>query len=109
MSDDHGLRGAFASLRREEQARGPTLQRILARRAPARRVVLVPMFAAAAVLAIVALVLPQLRHEPRPAISLAEWTEPTAFLLNTPGRELLSGVPEFGRVAPVTNERSTSP
>jgi hypothetical protein len=109
--NDRRLREAFASLRREEQAHAPPLERVLARRPSSRRVVAAPAYALAAAVAVVAVVAALALRPPRPepAMSLAEWTEPTAFLLRTPGSDLLTTVPQFARPSPMNPPRSPSP
>jgi len=111
--DDRDLRERFASLRREEEPRATPLDRLLqsaaAGRVRRRREILAPVFVAATVLAALALVIGQALYldgptAPRePPVSLAAWTEPTAFLLRTPGHDLLSTVPAFMRDMPAVN------
>ncbi len=109
--DDRRLREGFASLRREEQASASPLDRVLARRPRTRRIAAAPALAVAAAVAAVAVVIGQALEwrRPNPGMSLAEWTEPTAFLLRTPGRDLLTAVPEFTRTPPINPQRSPSP
>lgn len=109
--DDRRLREGFASLRREEQARASPLDRVLARRPRARRIVAAPALAVAVAVAAVAVIIGQAleSRRPDPGMSLAEWTEPTAFLLRTPGGDLLTTVPEFARTPPMNPQRSPSP
>jgi hypothetical protein len=109
MSDDPDLRQRFASLRREEGARTPRFERVL-RRVPPRpsSVWFGPHEAAAACLVIAAgwFLYAHVRA-PRPpeaaVASLADWRSPLDFLLNTPGAEMLSTVPEIGDPSPDTS------
>ena len=102
--DDRDLREAFARQRLEEAARAGEFHRFIAN-AKARPVVhRWPVLASAlAFLAAVALAAmlgrpPDSRQRPE-LVMLAEWIEPTAFLLRTPARELLTTLPEFARPA----------
>jgi hypothetical protein len=121
--DEADLRAAFASMRHEDAARAPTFEAVVtaASRGAAkrRRPWLVPALtgtvaAAALVVAITAVVR---RPEPRvpAARSIDEWTAPTDFLLETPGRDFLGSVPRFGvprEVAPLEirpHRRSEAP
>lgn len=107
--DDRDLRERFASLRRDEETQAPALQRLVAtattRRVGRRRWALAPVLAVVTVLAALGVIIGQALNPQRPvsrapAVSLAAWTEPTAFLLRTPGRDLLSTVPAFARDMP---------
>lgn len=103
--DDSDLRERFAALRREEQRNVPGFLGMLgnARRPPRTRRVLpsaAVLATAAAVLAVLALLPLRERQGPREAPSIAEWKSPTDFLLATPGRDLLTTLPQFG-VAPI--------
>jgi len=107
--EDRGLRERFASLRREEESGATSFERVLEGRPPAaqpRRRMAVPAFAGIVLLAGLALVVGQvwqLRRGVAPgetALPLASWSEPTAFLLRTPGSDLLSTVPAFARETP---------
>lgn len=102
MTNDPDLREHFASLRREDAARTPGFTQVLqrARHASTR---ITGMLAAAACLmiAVAAVTVMRLVHDRAPAARhaapwLADWRAPTDFLLNTPGRELLHTVPQFG-------------
>ncbi len=116
--DDRDLRERFASLRREEEPQATPLHRLIetaaSGRMPRRRGALAPALAVVAVLAALGLIIGQALPPDRPAepgkplVSLAAWTEPTAFLLRTPGGDILSTVPEFGRDLPEM-KRSPSP
>jgi hypothetical protein len=103
MSDDADLRERFAALRDEDALRTPGLAVMLRRRrrSPRRRS---GVLAAGAVLAaaVAALVVLEARHD-RPAVPmsdagprLVDWRAPTDFLLNTPGLELMHGIPQIG-------------
>lgn len=99
--DDHDLRERFARLRREDGAAVPAFRRSLAaaRVGPNRRGF---GFAAAAVLALVALVVMltvRSRHRNPVDIAGVRVHAPTDFLLKLPGAELLRTVPRLGRVS----------
>ncbi len=94
--NDRDLKAHFANLREEDRGRAPTFGRTVAavpRRAFHWRIA----FAAAPVLA-VAVMLAVRTHRPADAAprQLAVWSSPTAFLLETPGRQLLNQTPQFG-------------
>lgn len=105
--EDRDLRERFAALRREDGVRLPALRSILDRRTTRRAGSRLALAAAGAAGVAVAAVLAFQALRPVPQASLAQWTEPTAFLLRTPGSELLSTVPPFGAGLP--NQRSVSP
>jgi hypothetical protein len=101
--DDHDVKQAFETLRREAMAGTPpfraTVAAAHARRTarPGRRA----LGLAAAVIAVVAVVLISTRRERggvRLEIDLAtvRWHAPTDFLLNLPGNELLRSIPQLG-------------
>jgi hypothetical protein len=97
--EDNRLRAHFAKLREEDQSTAPPFGRTAAA-APvfshgrsSLRIALaaIPLLAIAAMLA----VRPHrsknaARHE------LAAWSSPTAFLLETPGKQLLNRIPRLG-------------
>ena len=96
---DRDLHEAFAILRREDSMRDPGFRGVLERRrrdgAPR---VLAPALMLASVVALLgALVAYQQSVPTAPrdsaAPSLEQWSEPTAFLLQTPGHELLTTTP----------------
>ena len=123
---DADLRNAFAVLRRDDAEKVPRFADLLAaadapqhRPVPLRRL-LVAASLVAALIAGVSL----WRQSPAPspsAVSLADWTAPTDFLLRTPGYEVLETVPRLGqwpelaslgtadRRGPVPKRRSPSP
>jgi len=121
--DDRELREGFTRLRAEEERGAPAFSALRGHAghaaAPRRRLLAPLALAAAAVLA--AAMLWRRESPPSPpvppaaapsAISLDQWRAPTDFLLQTPGRELLSTVPALGRGLPraITSpmpERST--
>lgn len=99
---DLDLRERFAALRREVEAHTPPLA---LPEAPLPRARPLPAWAAAAAVAAVivgALWLLRgrdVRGTPdlgQQLLASAQWVAPTDFLLETPGRELLRGVPGFG-------------
>ncbi len=100
--DDRDLRELFAELRHHEQQAAPSFPHMWAA-AQARRETRPRVRLALAAAAIVVLLLLWPRGRPVPAPeatpAVVRWTSPTAFLLATPGRELLSSIPALG--APV--------
>lgn len=111
MSDDRDLHERFDSMRRADEARATSFERVVeavhARRVRLR-VSLVPIALATAVLAALGIVVIRSLDSPLPrgAESLAEWTAPTDFLLRTPGSALLLSAPVF---VPPKMERSLPP
>jgi hypothetical protein len=99
---DDELRNRFTALRLEEEAQAPEFVLLspgagrgrwrLQEKLVAAAVCVVAILAAVLLLRVVALK-PELG---KPVASLTEWRAPTAFLLETPGRELLRNVPELG-------------
>lgn len=108
MSDDSRLRDSFASLRRSEEARTPSFERVIGR-APgrfSRRFWGLTVASTVLLAAVTVLVFwvsnprqPSTNHAAAPM--LADWRAPTDFLLDTPGRELLHTIPEIGHYPPV--------
>jgi hypothetical protein len=107
---DEQLSALFATQRREDEAAAPALEALLARSRTRRaRAGVIPALAlAASVAAVIAAAVLVLRSgaastaaPSADAEQLAEWTSPTAFLLDTPGSELFSQIPslEFEPVA----------
>lgn len=102
---DADMRAAFTAVRNADAVGAPPFEAVLAlarRDTHRRRPWLVPALTgsvAAAALA-VAIVAVMHRPEPRvpPPVSIEEWTAPTDFLLETPGRELLETVPRIGEI-----------
>src|SRR5258708_1699067 len=97
--EDSRLRTRFANLREEDQSTAPPFARtaaatpVFSRRASFLRIAL----AAIPVLAI-ALMLAVRTHRSTNAVprELAAWSSPTAFLLETPGKQLLNQTPRLG-------------
>lgn len=106
--EDRDLRETFASQRREEEKQVTRFHRLLeaARLERVRRgpTALAPVALAATILAALGLVIGQVLHRSEPvagsAAYLAGWTEPTAFLLRTPGHDFVSTLPAFARAVP---------
>jgi hypothetical protein len=98
---DDTLRRRFAVLRREEEQSAPEFSRLWQVRAGARRRQTRWFMAAGCVLiALLALLwMHSVQRGPqeKTIASITQWKAPTDFLLETPGRELLSTVPEIGR------------
>jgi hypothetical protein len=104
VSEDSNLREQFASLRRADAASAPSFERVigLARRRSNGAEWRVAIAAGLLMVAVGGLVLlvSRLGEAPTTPVSaptLAEWRAPTDFLLDTPGRELLHTIPDFGR------------
>ncbi len=102
-NDDSMLRDEFASLRRAEEASVPSFGGVTgrARRRSNRGSWGLAVAASLALLAVmVAIVWVRHAHgsatNDRAAPMLSDWHAPTDFLLDTPGRELLHTIPEFG-------------
>ena len=97
--EDSRLRAHFANLREADQGAAPPFGRTAAasanfsRRSSALRVAL----AAVPVLAIVVMFAVR-THRSTDAVprELAAWSSPTAFLLETPGKQLLNQTPRLG-------------
>ena len=85
------LQQAFDALRQQETATTPRFDRMWRGRAPRS---LTPRLAFAAMLLITLAVL--VFHPPeKPKPSITEWKAPTDFLLQTPGSELLTSLPDL--------------
>lgn len=111
--EDRDLREAFGALRKEERLRMPRFNLPAARERGARSPwsILVPAGAAVAALAAWLVFQPRPTPSEVPMPSLAAWREPTAFLLQTPGHELLWTIPDLRPrlpEMPTKPERSTS-
>jgi len=97
--EDSRLRTQFANLREEDRSTAPPFDRTAAsapavsRRASLLRIAL----AAMPVLAIVVMLAVR-PHRSKDAVprELSAWSSPTAFLLETPGKQLLNQTPRFG-------------
>ena len=106
MSDDRDLREAFAQLRESERGAIPPFR--VTTRAPRSA----PRLAFAALVLILTIAgglfvvrrtrEPQ-RSVPPADVTLSTWRAPTDFLLQTPGRELLSTTPRLQPQTPVIN------
>ncbi len=99
MQDDSSLRAAFDALRRDEAARAPSFQQLLAEprpRTPMWRPVLVAGSAVALLAAVWISTSVLQEPEAMPDLcSIGAWHTPTDVLLETPGRELLRDLPHF--------------
>ena len=97
--EDSRLRTHFANLREEDRSAAPPFGRTAAAAAAFshRSSSLRIAFAAMPVLAI-AVMLAVRTHRSTDAVSreLAAWSSPTAFLLETPGKQLLNRTPRLG-------------
>lgn len=109
--EDRDLREAFAAMREEERSRVPRFNLPAARKRRAPWSLLAPAGAAVAALAAWLVFQPRPTPSEAPMPSLAGWREPTAFLLEIPGRELFSTIPDLTPrlpQMPTKPERSTS-
>jgi negative regulator of sigma E activity len=84
------LQQAFDALRQQEAASAPRFDRMRRARAPRS---LAPRLAFAAMVLITVAVIVFRPQKPQPSITA--WKAPTDFLLQTPGRELLTSVPDL--------------
>lgn len=97
--EDDRLRKHFANLREEDRSAAPSFDRTVAavgavsRRGSSWRIAL-----AALPVAAIAVMLTVRTHRSKDAASrdLAAWSSPTAFLLETPGRQLVNQTPRLG-------------
>jgi hypothetical protein len=109
-NEDRHLREAFATLRGEERARATSYAAILRaserQHSRIRRFAFAPIVAGIALFAVLGFIAAHEWRKPRASpdteVTLSQWVEPTAFLLNTPGQEILRTVPAFGSGTPVT-------
>jgi hypothetical protein len=95
--EDSRLKKRFANLREEDRITTPPFGRTAAAPFARRRSVLKIALAAVPVLA-VAVILAIRTHRPPAAVTqnLAGWSSPTAFLLETPGKQILNQTPRLG-------------
>lgn len=107
--DDSRLRDLFREAREADEASAPVFRAIPRRRPISRRwpEYMTASLVAALALVVALLVWPKVDTSPREPTPTAadvprfeEWTAPTDFLLETPGRELLSSTPVIGAAAP---------
>lgn len=96
--EDDGLRRCFASLREEDQRAAPPFGRTAAAAALPRAGSAWKIALAATPILAIAVILAALRRHSTDAVprELAGWSSPTAFLLETPGRQFLSQTPRLG-------------
>ena len=100
LPEDSDLKTHFANLREEDRSAAPPFGRIAAAAitfVPRRRYSMRIALAALPVLAI-AVMLAVRTHRSTDAVprELAAWSSPTAFLLETPGKQLLNQTPRLG-------------
>jgi len=97
--EDNRLRAHFANLREEDRIAAPPFGPIAAAAAASSRRGYFPRIALAVVPLLCIAVIFALRNQrstdavPR---QLATWSSPTAFLLETPGKQLLNQTPRLG-------------
>jgi hypothetical protein len=97
--EDDLLRAHFAELREQDRSAAPSFGKTASAVAalPRRNTFLRVAFAAIPLLAIAVMVAVR-THSSSTAVprQLAEWSSPTSFLLETPGRQLLNQIPRLG-------------
>src|SRR5438132_9809001 len=93
--EDSRLRREFAKLREEDRRAAPPFHRMTAV-APRRSGWRIAVAAMAIVVVAVMLVVRGRRSTDVVPHELAGWSSPTAFLLETPGKEVLHQTPRFG-------------
>ena len=96
LPEDSDLRAHFANLREEDRSAAPPFGLAAAAVSPRRSSLRIAL-AALPVLAI-AVMLAMRTHRSTGAAppELAAWSSPTAFLLETPGKQLLNQTPKLG-------------
>ena len=102
--EDSRLRTHFANLREEDRGAAPSFGRTLAaaatfsRRSSTLRTALARIALAAMPVLAIAVMLSVRTHRSSGAAprELAAWSSPTAFLLETPGKQLLNQTPRLG-------------
>ena len=97
--EDSRLRTHFANLREEDRSAAPPFGRTAASAAAfSRRGSSLRIALAAILILAIAVMLAVRTHRSTDAVSreLAAWSSPTAFLLETPGKQLLNRTPRLG-------------
>ena len=97
--EDNRLRTHFANLREEDRSAAPPFGRTAAAAAAfSRRGSLLRIALTAMPVLAIAVMLAVRTHRSASAVprDLAAWSSPTAFLLETPGKQLLNQTPRFG-------------
>ena len=97
--EDSRLKTHFANLREEDQSTAPPFDRTAAAaRVLSRHGYFVRIALAAMPVLAIAVMLAVRPHRPKNAVprELSAWSSPTAFLLQTPGKQLLNQTPRFG-------------
>lgn len=103
LPEDSDLRAQFANLREEDGSAAPPFERIAnAKAASPRRRYSVQIAVAAIPILAVAAMLSLRTHRSTNAVprDITAWSSPTAFLLETPGKQILTQTPRLG--APLT-------
>jgi hypothetical protein len=119
MSEDQDLARLFQELRRADEALAPRWNEVIARRTtlhpirwsyPVLRVaVVILLLGAAAVMSMRWRRGKTGQRTPEPEATIAAWSSPTAWLLETPGRQLWSEVPVFAEKSPDPERAATTP
>jgi len=97
--DDGRLKAHFVNLREEDRIAAPPFGRIAAAAAASsRRGSSLRIALAAVPLLVIAVIFALRTHRSTDAVprQLAAWSSPTAFLLETPGKQLLNQTPRLG-------------
>ena len=119
MAEDHDLARLFQELRRADEASAPRWNETLARRATPRPIrwsfpvlrlaAVVVLLGAAAVMSIRLYQDETVRGAPGRGGTIAAWSSPTAWLLETPGRALWSEVPILVETPTEPEQAATTP
>jgi|SRR5579864_904808 len=99
LPEDSDLRTQFANLREEDRNAAPPFQRTASARATSSSRGHSWRIALAAIPVLAIAVLFSLRsHRSTDAVprDIAAWSSPTAFLLDTPGKQILTQTPKLG-------------
>jgi len=96
--EDNDLRTHFANIREEDRSAAPPFGRTAAAPAFSRRSSSLRIGLAATPVLVIAVLLAVRTHRSPDAVprQLAAWSSPTAFLLETPGKQLLNQTPRLG-------------
>jgi hypothetical protein len=96
--EENHLRTRFANLREEDKSAAPQFGRTVAGGVFSRRRPVIPIALAAMPVLAIVVMLAVRTHRPADKLprDLAAWSSPTAFLLETPGKQLLNQTPRLG-------------
>jgi hypothetical protein len=96
LPEDSRLRAHFANLREEDRSAAPPFARTAAAHFSRRGSFLRIALAAMPALAIVVMLFVRTHRSTEAVRELTAWSSPTAFLLETPGKQLLNQTPRLG-------------